>query len=170
MHAAVKISLLVFATLVYLLGWLLALGGTAALQSTGEIYPAKIGFSWWVIWFHFFVNLPLAILVFISSKTNALWKVSKMFVFLLGILSTLCMIVTDTIVSELMMGHDSHDSKCVSALRASTGGFVLLTFQNLISGCLLTTLEDKYGRGSDKGSDTSFDTSSTTLVSSSTTV
>jgi hypothetical protein len=142
MNSIVRISLISLGGILATLGWFLALGGIASFQNTGEISASDVGFAWWTIWFHFFVYIGLLGTIFYSYKNNCIfYMTSRMFVFLITILAVLCMYVTNSIVYGFMLVHQQHNSNCVGALRAATGGFVLLSIQNLIVGSGLTFLE-----------------------------
>jgi membrane-associated HD superfamily phosphohydrolase len=123
------------------LAWFLALGGTAATQNTGILDADHVGMAWWTIWFNCFVYILLISFALYSRVKGSylMMRTSKMFLFLVTILTVLCMLVSDEYI--ITTAHYPGDSS-LSALQAASCGFVLMSVQNVIVGLALTFYSD----------------------------
>lgn len=136
---AVKIVLGILIGFYGLLSFLLSLGGIASTQKQEqEISYNETSFAWWIIWFHFFVYISLLVVLVISKNNNKPYLyTSNMFVFLIGILASIKMVQTHTII---LVWRSISSSISVNA---SAAGFIFMILQDIFVGIIITIF-DKY--------------------------
>lgn len=136
---SVKNFLGIFVGIFSLVPFLLSLGGVADVQRKEKSISYKdTAFAWWIIFFHLIIYSSL-LFVLIISRNNIKPYVytSNMFVLFIGILASIKMVETHTIISVWRSISSS------VAVNSAAAGFIFMTFQDIVVG-LIITIFDKY--------------------------